>query len=108
MCICNLLYAKEKADILIVNITADVFVDKGEDRPHVPEGLRAANMAAFEMVDFVVIDDHRKCQTVVNPYVCPVCTPREHYPFTFVTPDKIDGYRVDGLLLKEMLNAGLS
>jgi rfaE bifunctional protein nucleotidyltransferase chain/domain len=56
----HLLYAKEKADILVVNITADRFVDKGEDRPHVPEELRATNMAAFEMVDYVIIDNNKK------------------------------------------------
>ena len=56
----HLLYAKEKADILVVNITADQFVDKGEDRPHVPQELRAANIAAFEMVDFVIIDNKEK------------------------------------------------
>ncbi len=60
------------------------------------------------MCGTIVIDDHRECLRAVDPNICPVCTPREHYPFTFVTPDKIDGYRVDGLLLKEMLNAGLS
>jgi rfaE bifunctional protein kinase chain/domain len=29
-------------------------------RPHIPEGLRAINLAAFEMVDFVIIDNEEK------------------------------------------------
>ena len=56
----HLLYAKSKADILIASITADRHIDKGKYRPHVPEQLRAANLAAFEMVDYVVIDPNAK------------------------------------------------
>ena len=52
----HLLYAKGKADILIVSITADRHVNKGPGRPHVPQDLRALNLAAFEMVDYVIID----------------------------------------------------
>lgn len=52
----HLLYAKSKADILIASITADKHIAKGEYRPHVPQELRAVNLAAFEIVDYVVID----------------------------------------------------
>jgi rfaE bifunctional protein nucleotidyltransferase chain/domain len=52
----HLAYAKTKADILIVSVTADRFIAKGSYRPHVPEKLRALNLAAFEMVDYVLID----------------------------------------------------
>lgn len=52
----HLAYAKTKADILVVSITADVHIKKGIYRPHIPEGLRALNLAAFEMVDYVIID----------------------------------------------------
>jgi len=52
----HLLYAKSKADILIASITADRHITKGHYRPHVPQALRAANLAAFEMVDYVIID----------------------------------------------------
>lgn len=52
----HLLYAKSKADVLVVSVTADVHVSKGELRPHVPQDLRAASLAAYEFVDFVVID----------------------------------------------------
>ncbi len=55
----HLLYAKSKADILITSLTADRHIDKGKYRPHVPEDLRAANLAAFEMVDYVVIDANK-------------------------------------------------
>lgn len=56
----HLAYAKSKADILVASITADEHIDKGIYRPHVPEQLRALNLAAYEMVDYVVIDDDPK------------------------------------------------
>ena len=52
----HLIYAKSKADILVASTTADKHIDKGRNRPHVPQELRALNLAAFEMVDFVVVD----------------------------------------------------
>ncbi len=56
----HLTYAKTKADILAVSITADKFVEKGIYRPFVPENLRALNLAAFQMVDYVIIDNNKK------------------------------------------------
>ena len=52
----HMLYAKSKADILIISMTADKHVYKGFDRPHVPQNLRAISLAAYEMVDYVLID----------------------------------------------------
>ena len=54
----HLSYAKSKADLLIVSVTSDRHIKKGIYRPHVPENLRALNLAALEMVDYVVIDDY--------------------------------------------------
>jgi len=56
----HLIYAKSKADLLVVSLTADRHITKGTHRPHVPQDLRAVNLAAFEMVDFVVIDENDK------------------------------------------------
>jgi rfaE bifunctional protein kinase chain/domain len=53
----HLAFAKTKADVLIVSLTADKHIKKGTYRPHIPERLRALNLAAFEMVDFVLIDE---------------------------------------------------
>src|ERR687887_1192573 len=52
----HLMYAKEKADLLIASITADAHITKAEHRPFVPQELRAASLAALEMVDYVIID----------------------------------------------------
>ena len=54
----HLAYAKTKADILVISITGDKYITKGTYRPHVPQKLRALNLAAFEMVDYVIIDDN--------------------------------------------------
>ena len=56
----HLTYAKLKADILIVSITADRYIKKGTYRPFVPQNIRATSLAAFEMVDYVVVDDNEK------------------------------------------------
>ncbi len=52
----HLLYAKDKADVLIASLTADAHITKAHYRPFVPQDLRALNLAALEMVDYVVID----------------------------------------------------
>jgi rfaE bifunctional protein kinase chain/domain len=52
----HLIYAKTKADVLIASLTADLHIMKGNMRPYVPEDLRAINLAALEMVDYVLID----------------------------------------------------
>jgi len=52
----HLMYAKGKADLLIASLTADEHILKADHRPYVPQELRAANLAALEMVDYVIID----------------------------------------------------
>jgi rfaE bifunctional protein kinase chain/domain/rfaE bifunctional protein nucleotidyltransferase chain/domain len=53
----HLLYAKGKADILIVSLTTDAHIVKANYRPFIPQDLRALNLAALQMVDYVVVDD---------------------------------------------------
>src|SRR4026208_685164 len=52
----HLLYAKTKADILVASLTSDRHISKGQHRPHIPQQLRALNLAAFEVIDYVIID----------------------------------------------------
>ena len=56
----HFLYAKSLCDTLVVSITSDKFIKKGIYRPHIPEELRALNLAAMEMVDFVIIDNNEE------------------------------------------------
>ena len=55
----HLTFAKSKADILIASLTSDTHITKGIYRPHVPEQIRAKTLAAFEMVDYVIIDKNK-------------------------------------------------
>ena len=50
-------HAKSLGDILLVSLTADKFILKGEDRPYMPQELRVNSMAALEFVDLVYIDN---------------------------------------------------
>ena len=54
----HLMYAKSKADLLIVSLTCDAHISKADFRPFVPQDLRAMNLAALEVVDYVVVDSH--------------------------------------------------
>lgn len=54
----HLVFAKSRADILVVSLTADRHIAKGIYRPHIPQDLRAGNLAAFEVVDYVIVDDN--------------------------------------------------
>jgi rfaE bifunctional protein nucleotidyltransferase chain/domain len=52
----HLHYAKTKGNVLIVSLTCDAHIHKAHHRPFVPQELRAINLAALEMVDYVIID----------------------------------------------------
>lgn len=48
--------AKQMADVLVVTLTADIYVDKGAGRPVFNQDLRAESVAALECVDYVSIN----------------------------------------------------
>ncbi len=49
-------FARQQGDILIVSLTGDQDVNKGENRPYIPQELRAENLAALMFVDYVCIN----------------------------------------------------
>lgn len=55
----HLMYAKERADILVASITCDAHIYKANLRPFVPQDLRAINLAALQFVDYVIIDPNQ-------------------------------------------------
>ena len=55
----HLLYAKSKGDLLVASLTADEHITKANMRPYIPEDIRALNLAALEMVDYVIIDQNQ-------------------------------------------------
>jgi len=48
--------AKKFGDILVVTVTEDRFVNKGPDRPFFNHSIRAHNLAALQIVDFVAVN----------------------------------------------------
>lgn len=48
--------AKQFGDVLVVTVTEDKFVNKGPDRPFFNQSIRAENLAALEIVDYVAIN----------------------------------------------------
>ncbi|MBT3939038.1 MAG: adenylyltransferase/cytidyltransferase family protein [Pelagibacterales bacterium] len=56
----HLMFASSRADILIASLTCDIHITKGDNRPYVPEELRAINLSVLDMVDYVIIDSNKK------------------------------------------------
>ena len=54
----HLQFARSLGDLLIVSVSADTHVNKGVDRPLIPDDLRASSLAALECVDHVYINPH--------------------------------------------------
>jgi rfaE bifunctional protein nucleotidyltransferase chain/domain len=48
--------ARKEADVLLVTVTADQYVNKGPGRPIFPETMRAEMLGAIEVVDYVGIN----------------------------------------------------
>jgi rfaE bifunctional protein kinase chain/domain/rfaE bifunctional protein nucleotidyltransferase chain/domain len=51
-------FAKSLGDMLIVTVSADPQVQKGMNRPLIPDDLRAGSLAALECVDHVYVNPH--------------------------------------------------
>jgi len=49
-------FAKQQGDLLIVSLTGDSEISKGNQRPYIPQELRAENLAALMPVDYVYIN----------------------------------------------------
>ncbi|MEK6800233.1 MAG: PfkB family carbohydrate kinase [Planctomycetota bacterium] len=49
-------FARKQGDVLIVSLTGDLDVNKGSQRPYIPQDLRAENLAALMFVDYVYVN----------------------------------------------------
>jgi rfaE bifunctional protein kinase chain/domain/rfaE bifunctional protein nucleotidyltransferase chain/domain len=54
----HLQYARSLGDELLVTVSADTQVNKGVDRPLIPDDLRALSLAALECVNWVYVNPH--------------------------------------------------
>lgn len=53
----HLQHAARQGDVLLVSITGDGAMSKGDGRPLIPQELRAENLAALNCVDWVHVDE---------------------------------------------------
>src|SRR3954468_21300547 len=54
----HLQFARSLGDVLLVTVSGDSHVNKGVNRPLIPDGLRASSLAALECVDWVYVNEH--------------------------------------------------
>ena len=62
----HLQHAARQGDVLIVTITADAVMNKGEGRPLFPQELRAESLAALDCVDWVCINTDATADAILE------------------------------------------
>lgn len=58
-------FARQQCDVLVVSLTGDTDVSKGDNRPYIPQELRAENLAALMFVDYVYITPTPTAESVL-------------------------------------------
>ncbi|MGB2988258.1 MAG: adenylyltransferase/cytidyltransferase family protein, partial [Phycisphaerae bacterium] len=58
-------FARRQGDVLIVSLTGDSDISKGNQRPYIPQELRAENLAALMFVDHVYIDPSPTAESIL-------------------------------------------
>src|SRR5580658_6782680 len=64
--ILHLQYARSLGDMLVVTVSADSQVNKGVERPLIPDDLRAASLAALECVDCVHVNSDATAEKLLE------------------------------------------
>lgn len=62
----HLRHAAQQGDVLLVSITADALMNKGDGRPLFTQDLRAENLAALDCVDWVYINPDATAETLLE------------------------------------------
>ncbi|HEY2588171.1 MAG TPA: PfkB family carbohydrate kinase [Tepidisphaeraceae bacterium] len=62
----HLQYARSLGDVLVVSVSADPHVNKGHDRPLIPDDLRAQSLAALECVDWVYVNPQATARELLD------------------------------------------
>src|SRR5690606_4404366 len=87
-------YAGQLGDVLVVSLTSDDAIEKGDGaRPYVPQELRAESLAALEFVDHVVVADGPTAESVI----------RELRPSLYVKGKEYEGSKHPGFLAEQTL-----
>ncbi len=75
-------FARSQGDLLVVSLTGDSQITKGDQRPYIPEELRAENLAALEAVDLVYIDPHPTARQLLEELKPDVYVKGREYEFS--------------------------
>lgn len=59
-------FARQQGDVLIVSLTGDMDVGKGDNRPYIPQEFRAENLAAIMFVDYVYVNPHPSARELLE------------------------------------------
>ncbi len=59
-------FARRQGDLLVVTLTGDRNVNKGDRRPYIPQELRAESLAALECVDVVYVDPNPTAERILE------------------------------------------
>jgi rfaE bifunctional protein kinase chain/domain/rfaE bifunctional protein nucleotidyltransferase chain/domain len=59
-------FARRQGDVLVVSLTGDSDIDKGVQRPYIPQELRAENLAALVFVDYVYINPEPTAERLLD------------------------------------------
>ncbi|MCP4245661.1 MAG: adenylyltransferase/cytidyltransferase family protein, partial [bacterium] len=51
-------FARRQGDLLVVSLTGDSEISKGDQRRYIPQEMRAGTLGALEVVDLVFVDPH--------------------------------------------------
>lgn len=62
----HLQHAAKQGDLLLVSITADAVMNKGDGRPLFPQDLRAENLAALDCVDWVYVNPDPTAESLLE------------------------------------------
>ncbi len=77
----HLRFAKAQGDRLLVSITGDAGVGKGDGRPLIPQELRAENLAELDCVDWVVIEPEATAEELLKAVRPDVFIKGQEYEF---------------------------
>lgn len=59
-------FAARQGDVLLVTLTGDRSIHKGDQSPYIPQELRAESLAALEFVDYVYVDPAPTAEAVLE------------------------------------------
>jgi rfaE bifunctional protein kinase chain/domain/rfaE bifunctional protein nucleotidyltransferase chain/domain len=89
-------FARRQGDLLIVSLTGDAGISKGQERPYIPQELRAENLAALMFVDLVYVNPEATAEALLG----------QVRPDVYVKGREYDGSQDPGFLAEKAVVEG--